>query len=217
MSFFEDSYKNEINKLSQKIQTNIEARKNVEDDVAVSLIEQMEAHYKKQLQLPVDQRDYFREYDEEGKEIAAIILYNTEIEADRLATGINVPKITDSKSLYYWAPIPLFTQPDAQFFERVTVFANPDDFSDKDGRINLDGIMFPTKWMVIARGWMKTEYKPQTISEEYKENYSKKGYAIGLDKFLEYCGVESLEELDVSDYSRKFTFNQNQVLRVIKL
>jgi len=194
--FFDDQLLKSIETQREKIKQNIEefqkARAKISEEEVDDLIPEIRKHYKEQLKKSVEEREVFI------KDSAAYVVFQTDDEKllNDDGTAKNLPKQTKNGSWYLWARFPLMTGDDAGFPERITVFANDEEFTFRSW-----------KTLVLAKGRLKTEYK--LITDE--------GYHKSLAKFLKENEVESLDELDASDYVKKYTFNLDQVLQTVKL
>lgn len=198
MSGFFEQYNEEVKKMSKQFQKNLELIQKSKEKITVDadLIEKIEEHYQEQLQIEeINERQFYT--DNNGVDY---ILYKAETEEENIEW--NVPTLIKDGRLRITAPIPLMTSEDSIFFARVTVFADPEDFPG----IDLNGKMFPKKFLILARGKLKVEYRGM--------DWKKGDYGVLLKSFLKRMEVEDLEELEFTDYERKFTFNQSQILQV---
>jgi hypothetical protein len=197
MSFFDNKMTKNIQKQRELIKAQIEERqkaaKQLDEGEVESIIPEIQKHYMEQFKLPAAEREYF--VDEAG---AAYIVFQTDDDkitkknSDGEEEIVNLPKeVSGGKSYHLWCQFPLMTDEESAFTERVTVFVTKELFT-----------FGQWKTVILAKGRMDVKYKMTTD----------KGYAKSLAKMLKEEKVESLDDLDIADYVRKFTFSLDQVL-----
>lgn len=215
MSFFDDKIKRNYQVKKKKLANNLEEfqkqREAIPEDAVETLIETVTKHYKKQMKLLLEEREYYIE-DPEAKVKVAVIYYVTEENErkDKQDNITNIPKIVKGGNLYFTASFPMFTDDEDAYFKIVTIFANPEDFNyDPDKHA---GKMLKKNLGVLARGRMTEKYKP--VDTEYD------GYAMNAKDYKIYYNSEASEEVDKfseiddAEYRIYHTFNQAQILEM---
>ena len=201
-----------------KLQENIEAfqkaRENIPEDQLDDVKTEFQAHYLAQLQKNVDDREVF---EKDGTHYIVFQTPDKEIEFDN-GKDNKPTKFTNkdgSLSYRFTANFPLMTPDEASFPTRIGLFVSDDIMTDIFGKLKY------WKMLIGARGRLSIEYQniqDYTIELNGEQiTIPKAKYAEKLGKFLKRNYVDNIDDLDESDYVKRYTFNLSQVLQKVKL
>jgi hypothetical protein len=205
------SVENQRKKLKENIEEFQKARAEIPEDEIEAVTQEFQEHYLEQLGFEVEDREVY--YRDE----AAFIVFQTPDEFREFANGkSNKPTQTKNASWRIVANFPLMTPEDAAFPKRITVFVSDEMMKEIFGELKY------WKVLVAAKGRLTVDY--QNVADETTyvidgEEFTvkKAKFAEKLEKFLERNYIDSLEEIDESDYVKYYTFNLDQVLQKVKL